>query len=107
MVPDVLLDAALRTFAERGPTKARLEDIRKQAGMSVGAVYHHVADKEDLGHAVYADALGRYQDGLLALLRDEPSAEAGIRAGVRHHLEWCARHPRETRFLQTGRGFAD
>src|SRR2546430_17690919 len=85
-----ILDAARRRFAADGVCAARLEDVRRDAGVSVGAVYHHFADKERLAEAVWLDALERYQAGFLAALRTAPGARGGVVAAVEHHLRWVA-----------------
>jgi AcrR family transcriptional regulator len=87
-----ILDAAARRFAGAGVSATTLEEIRGDAHVSVGAVYHHFADKEGLAAAVWLDALGRYQRGFLDVLRAHPDARPGIAGAVRHHLAWVARH---------------
>ncbi|MFO7652329.1 MAG: TetR/AcrR family transcriptional regulator [Candidatus Krumholzibacteriia bacterium] len=52
-VPDALLDAAFRMFAERGYRAARLEDLAGAAGMTKGAVYYYFDSKEDLLHKAF------------------------------------------------------
>lgn len=43
-----LLNAALLLFQERGVTNVKVTDICEEAGVSVGAFYHHFPSKEDL-----------------------------------------------------------
>lgn len=50
-----LLDAAARTFAQRGYTAASLEEIAEAAGFSVGAVYSNFDSKAALLAALMAD----------------------------------------------------
>lgn len=44
----LLVDAALRVFAEHGYEEATVEDIAAAAGYSKGAYYFHFASKEDI-----------------------------------------------------------
>lgn len=44
-------------FAEKGFAAARLDDIAARAGVSKGALYLYFATKEDLFHAVVAEAV--------------------------------------------------
>ena len=53
--------------------------------MSVGALYHHFPDKPALAAAVYAQLIGEFQMGFVAMLRDHDTAEGGIRGGVAYH----------------------
>ncbi len=102
-----ILDAALRRFAADGGLGATVDDIRREAGASVGALYHHFPDKNGLVAAVYADVLASYQEGFAATLNHHTDAEEGIRAAVAFHVEWCSTHPDAAAFLHSGRPRAD
>jgi AcrR family transcriptional regulator len=94
-----LLDAARRRFAADGPLAPTLDEVRRDADVSVGALYHHFPDKYGLAAAVYVDVLLEYQQGFLAMLRLQPTAEGGIRGGVAHHMQWVASHRGDARLL--------
>jgi AcrR family transcriptional regulator len=94
-----LLAAARRRFASDGALSATLDDVRRDAGVSVGALYHHFPDKAALASAVFAEVLGEYQDGFVAMLRRHDTAEGGIRGGVDFHLRWVSAHRAETGLL--------
>lgn len=94
-----LLAAARHRFAADGVLTPTLDEVRRDAGVSVGALYHHFPDKRALAAAVYADVLSEYQQGFVARLRRHAGAEAGIRGGVEHHLRWVASHEAEARLL--------
>lgn len=49
----LVLDTALRLFSERGYFNTSIHDIRREAGVSIGAIYHHFANKERLAKALY------------------------------------------------------
>jgi AcrR family transcriptional regulator len=102
-----LLDAALLRFAQDGALRATLDEIRADAGVSVGALYHHFADKSALAGALYVETLGRYQQALLDTLDDHDGAEEGVRAVVTMTAAWCSEHAPEARLLFGGRGAAD
>src|SRR5439155_385939 len=98
-----ILDAARRRFAADGVYAATLEEVRRDAGVSVGAVYHHFPDKERLAEAVWLDALERYQAGFLEALRAHPDARGGVMAAVEHHLRWVAAHRDDAALLLSAR----
>jgi AcrR family transcriptional regulator len=102
-----LLAAALQRFARDGALAATLDEIRVDAGVSVGALYHHFADKSALAGALYVETLHGYQDGFVAVLEAHPDAEGGVRGAVGYTFAWCGEHPAEARLLFGGKGTAD
>jgi AcrR family transcriptional regulator len=98
-----LLVAARRRFAADGALAATLDEVRREAEVSVGALYHHFPDKPALAAAVYAQVMSEYQDGFLTMLRGHATAEGGIRGGVAHHLRWVATNRAEAVLLLSDR----
>jgi AcrR family transcriptional regulator len=94
-----LLGAALARFAAEGALGATLEDIRRDAEVSTGALYHHFPDKSALAAALYVELTADFQDGFLAELRAHPDAEQGVRAGVRFYLRWVGANRAAAQFL--------
>lgn len=94
-----LLETARRRFAADGPLVPTLDQVRREADVSVGALYHHFPDKQSLAAAVFAQLIGEYQDGFLQTLTKQSTAEGGIRGGVTHHLRWIVRHRTEAALL--------
>ena len=87
---DRILEAATRSFVRDGVLGTRLEDIRREAGASVGAVYHHFPDKQALHAEAFVRALAAYQAGFVEALEESEGAEAGVKGAVRYHLRWIA-----------------
>lgn len=96
---DRLMSVARRRFAAEGMIAPTLDELRREAEVSVGSLYHHFPDKPALAAAVYAQVMTEYQDGFLAMLREQVTAEDGIRGGVRNHLDWVAAHRGEAALL--------
>ena len=96
---DRLLQVARRRFAVDGALVPTLDEVRREAEVSVGALYHHFPDKSALAAAVYAQLIGEYQAGFVAMLRDHDTAESGIRGGVAYHLRWVTEHRGEASVL--------
>jgi AcrR family transcriptional regulator len=93
------MQTARRRFAADGTIAATLEEIRRDADVSVGALYHHFPDKPALAAAVYAEVMSDYQTGFIAMLRRHATAEGGIRGGVAHHLRWVSANRSEATLL--------
>ena len=85
-----ILDAATRRFVSDGVLATRVDDIRRDAGVSVGALYHHFPDKQALHAEAFLRALVDYQAGFLNALQERGDAEDGVKGVVRHHLAWVA-----------------
>jgi AcrR family transcriptional regulator len=102
-----LLAAALARFDADGALGATLEDIRRDADVSVGALYHHFPGKTALAGALYAELTGEFQDGFLTELRAHSSAEDGVKAGVRFYLRWVSANRAAAAFMLSGRPDGD
>jgi AcrR family transcriptional regulator len=94
-----LLEVARRRFAADGALAATLDEVRREANVSVGALYHHFPDKPALAAAVYAQVMSEYQAGFITMLRAHATAEGGIRGGVEHHLRWVETNRAEAALL--------
>src|SRR5271165_5616900 len=92
MARDQIVLSATRTFARDGALGSRLEDIRRDANVSVGAIYHHFADKEALYGAAWTRALGSYQADSIEVLRASTDAEDGVRSAVEQQVRWVVTH---------------
>jgi AcrR family transcriptional regulator len=87
---DRILRAATRRFVRDGVLATRVEDIRHDAGVSVGALYHHFPDKQALHAEAFVRALADFQAGFVEVLQESRDAESGVKGAVRHHLAWVA-----------------
>jgi AcrR family transcriptional regulator len=106
MTPDrrqAILDAALKSFNEKGVAATTVDEVRRLSGASVGSIYHHFGRKDELAQALYVEILRDYHRGFLAVLRRESDAELGVKGLVRHHLRWVRRNPERARYLFRGR----
>lgn len=72
-VPERLLGAATRLFAERGYEGTSVQAIVAAAGVTKGAMYHYFGSKDDLLYEVYARVLRMQTNHLVEISgRDEP-----------------------------------
>ncbi len=94
-----ILEAAEAAFARRGLRAARMEDVADAAGVAVGTLYNHFADRDALLGALVDARRREVADGIdraLAPRRREPIAAqlgAFVRAAVEQfeaHRPLCA-----------------
>jgi AcrR family transcriptional regulator len=72
----LLVDGALRVFAEHGYEEATVEDIAAAAGYSKGAYYFHFATKEDIFLELLEQWTGEQTERLKAFEKATPAAAA-------------------------------
>jgi len=102
-----ILEAAERVFAERGFEAAKVQDISRLAGLSMGTIYAIFPGKADLFRAILD---GRGQE-LLDLVRDLaarklPPLEA-LQALIALYVDWFVAHPTFLRMhLRSGTSWA-
>src|SRR4051794_20221762 len=85
-------EAAVRRFLVDGYAGLSLQEVRRDAGVSNGSLYHHFAGKADLVAALRVDGMQECQDIVLATLAAAGSAENGVRGTVRRYLCWVEGH---------------
>ena len=90
---DRLLDAAAGVFLQHGYSSASMEQVRQAAGVSNGSLYHHFPTKAELADALYVQTLHDFHGALLAAVRGDVEAEAGVKALVRAYVSWVVKHP--------------
>lgn len=84
---NLITEAAVEVFAEKGFRDARVSDIAKRAGVADGTIYLYFKNKEDILLSIFEEKmdllLGRLQEALLGV--DDP--EERIRIFARFHFE--------------------
>ncbi|MEV6780325.1 TetR/AcrR family transcriptional regulator [Streptomyces syringium] len=78
-VPQRLLAAATRLFADQGYDRTSVQEIVEAAGVTKGALYHYFGSKDDLLHEVYARVLRLQQERLDALACSDAPVERRLR----------------------------
>ncbi|MEU1313125.1 TetR/AcrR family transcriptional regulator [Streptomyces cinnamoneus] len=78
-VPQRLLAAATRLFAEQGYDRTSVQEIVRAAGVTKGALYHYFGSKDDLLHEVYGRVLRLQQERLDAFAGADAPVEQRLR----------------------------
>lgn len=74
-VPQRLLAAATRLFAEQGYDRTSVQEIVEAAGVTKGALYHYFGSKDDLLHEIYGRLLRLQTERLDAFADREAPVE--------------------------------
>ncbi len=75
---NLILDAALKIFAEKGYHESRLEDIAATAGFSKASLYNYYQDKEE----IFLNILIRTHEKIIEVLKNEIREDRDIRENI-------------------------
>lgn len=96
---DRVLAAARRLFVRHGYFNTSMPEIVREAGVSVGSIYHHFADKQAIASALYRETM----EGILASMRaqaePEPTTRGRLQALTRLLYEACERDPDRLEYM--------
>lgn len=96
---DQVLDTALKLFSERGYFRTSIHDIRRTAGVSIGAIYHHFQNKEMLAKSLYDRLVTRMETAIIVACAGESGCPARCRAIVAGLFELTEQEPRMMQFV--------
>jgi AcrR family transcriptional regulator len=94
-----LLRSARDLFLTRGFSNVSMAQIRTDANVSNGSLFHHFPTKAHLARTLYVETLLGYQRAILKALDGGPSAPEGVAALVDAHVRWVTEHPDDARVL--------
>jgi len=92
MYREAVLKAAEQVFTEDGIRGARMRDIAKQAGVSVGTVYNHFSQKEEIVTALVAEHERQCYRAFAAQPGDPEDFVGAMRARHGRLIELTAQH---------------
>lgn len=91
--------AAIELFGRKGYDATTIRDIAETAGMSLGALYRHYQNKDDLGRALYAEAIAIWSERLLDSAAGSTDPAARLRAMTKFFCRAFDRDPNLFAFL--------
>lgn len=94
-----VLDTALRLFSDRGYFNTSIHDIRREAGVSTGAIYHHFHNKEALAKSLYDSLLARMEVAVAQVVAAHEGCRAQSGAIVALLFELTVKEPRMMQFI--------
>lgn len=90
-----ILEAAARTFRDKGYSGTTLNDIAAAAGMRAGSIYYHFESKEQILEEVLEIGIRRISEAVVAevgALPDTARPSEKIRVGIETHLRALLQH---------------
>lgn len=88
-----LLEAAERTFAQRGYERTRMQDVAEEAGLALATIYTICGGKEDLYAEIHRVRGRGLLEAAARATEGAGSAFAALLAGVRGYAEYLLCHP--------------
>ncbi len=79
-IRESILAAALQLFTRHGYFSTTVPDVARGAQVSVGSIYHHFKDKEDVARALYLGLMDGLQNELAGIAQNSASAHERCRA---------------------------
>ncbi len=71
----LILDAAIKVFADRGYHASRISDIAQHAEIAYGLVYHYFKNKEEILDTIFRERWGGFIDAVAEIADDERNVE--------------------------------
>ena len=107
----LIVDAAIKVFAEKGYHGTRISDIADHAEIAYGLVYHYFKNKEEILDTIFLERWGAFIDAVKAIADDGRSVEDKLLSIAAVTLTAYRRHPEWVKILvfeiQRTQRFAD
>src|SRR3954454_14496741 len=92
-------EAALRLFVVNGYAGLSMQEIRREAGISNGSLYHQFDSKAALAAALLVEGMQACQELVVGILDAVRSPEDGVRSTVGAYLGWVEAHREQAALL--------
>lgn len=97
---DLILDAAIEVFAEKGFHHARISDIARRAGVADGTIYLYFRNKDDVLLTIFEEKMGILIAGVREALRGVSDPLQKVRVFARYHFRQVEDHRALAEVLQ-------
>ena len=94
-----ILDTALKLFSTKGYFNTSMQDIRRSANISIGAVYHYFSSKEEIASALYDALLKEITDDFLKIKDQCDTAHDQCKAIMKHLFDLTESKPEKMEFM--------
>lgn len=100
---DRILQASLELFVGQGYFNTNVPDISKKSKCSVGSIYHHFLNKEEIASCLYFSGISQFRAALDASISDKKNLEENIKNLVSTFLEFSEDHILLSQYLWLAR----
>jgi len=94
-----VLQTALLLFSDKGYFNTSIQDIKKAAGVSTGAIYHHFHNKEHLAKSLYDNLMVRIEREMRPLIMTETSCFRRCKKVIDYLFELATKEPKLMQFI--------
>jgi AcrR family transcriptional regulator len=98
-----ILQAALDLFVEQGYFNTNVPDISRRSKCSVGSIYHHFLNKEEIAGQLYKDGISRFRNALAVAVASDADLETTIRSTVIAFMNFAEQNEKLSRYLWLAR----
>lgn len=95
----LILDSALKLFTTKGYFNTSIQDIRRDANISIGTIYHYFAGKVELASALYNSLLEKITADFLAIKSSHDTAHDQCKAIMALLFDLTESNPAQMAFM--------
>ena len=100
---DRILQAALDLFVDQGYFNTNVPDISRLSKCSVGSIYHHFLNKEEIAGQLYKDGIKQFRNALGTAIIADTDLETTIRSTVIAFMNFAEQNEKLSRYLWLAR----
>ena len=98
-IKHIILDTALDLFTSNGYFNTSVHHIQKTAGISIGSIYHHFANKEAIAKAIYDELIDHMSQAILNIMQQHDSTKDRCQAVISYLFELTENEPRKMSYM--------
>ncbi|MEG3640202.1 TetR/AcrR family transcriptional regulator [Magnetococcus sp. PR-3] len=98
-----VLQAALTLFSQQGYFATSMQQLQKEAGVSIGSIYHHFGSKEAIAQALYDTLLARMNTAVDERIAQHKDHHGRFRALIEMLFEMTEQDPMAMGFILNAR----
>lgn len=98
-----ILEASLKLFVSQGYFNTNVPDISKESRCSVGSIYHHFVNKEEIADRIYRDGISKFRIALSQQIDPSANLEQTVKTIVVAFLEFVEENELLARYLWLSR----